>query len=176
MPPKLDRCVRAVTPKRGVRAAYAICTASLQRAGELPQKSMKTMSTAASRSAAARKGARTRKRNAAKKHRNPASACLPSRPASGKSRGFNVHEGDVFTYRGDRLKVVGCGIGSVSHKTVGAQTEGTYACLNEKTGKVRYLAKRTVRDAMYHHGILGRPAPRGPRTAAKRKRARAAGR
>lgn len=44
MPPKLDRCVRSVTPRTGERRAYAICTASLQRAGVIPRKS-KTMST-----------------------------------------------------------------------------------------------------------------------------------
>lgn len=43
MPPKLDRCVRSVAPRTGEQRAYAICTASLQRAGVLPRKS-KTMS------------------------------------------------------------------------------------------------------------------------------------
>ena len=38
MPPKLDRCVSAVEPRTGTSRAYAICTASLQRAGELPRK------------------------------------------------------------------------------------------------------------------------------------------
>lgn len=42
MPPKLDRCVRAVKPRTGTSRAYAICTASLQRAGVIPRKS-KTM-------------------------------------------------------------------------------------------------------------------------------------
>jgi hypothetical protein len=104
---------------------------------------------------------------------NPASACLPSRRPSGKSRGYNVHEGDVFHYRGARYKVIGCGIGPVAHKHAGAQVEGTYAVMNLSSESVRYLAKRTVRDAIYQKGTEGRPKPRGPRTAAKRKSARA---
>ena len=105
--------------------------------------------------------------------RNPSSACLPTRRPSGKSRGFNVYEGKTITYRGTRYKIIGCGTGSVAHKHAGAQVEGTYALLNEKTNKVRYVAKRTIRDLAYHRGVAGRPTAKGRLTAKRRKSTRA---
>lgn len=105
--------------------------------------------------------------------RNPATACAPVRRPSHKSGGYNVHVGDVFMHHGARLKVIGCGMGAVAHKSAGAQTEGTYAVQNTKTEKVRYLAKRVVRDAIYNKGTEGRPAPKGPRTAKRRSNLRA---
>lgn len=125
--------------------------------------------TKAERSAAARKGARTRKRNAAR-HSNPASACAPVR--RGKAP-FNSHEGQSITYKGTRYRIMGCGVGATAKRSIGAQEEGTYALLNEKTNRVIYVAKRVVRDILYRRGREGAPAPRGPRTASARKRARA---
>lgn len=112
-------------------------------------------------------------RHSSTKTRNPSSACLPTRRPSGKSRGFNVYEGKVITYRGTRYKIIGCGTGSVARKHAGAQVEGTYALLNEKTNKVRYVAKRTIRDLAYHRGVAGRPTAKGRLTAKRRKSTRA---
>lgn len=109
-------------------------------------------------------------KSVAQRHMNPASACLPKR--SGKAP-FNVHEGQSITYKGTRYKIIGCGIGATARRSIGAQEEGTYALLNEKTNRVIYVAKRVVRDIVYRRGIAGRPAARGPKTAAKRKAARA---
>lgn len=104
-----------------------------------------------------------------RRHSNPASACLPKR--IGKAP-YNVHEGQVITYRGTRYKIIGCGIGETARRSIGVQVEGTYALLNEKTNHVIYVAKRVVRDIAYHRGIEGRPSAKGPLTAAKRKIAR----
>ena len=128
------------------------------------------MSTKAERSAAAKKGARTRARNAAKRVSNPASACSPVR--RGKAP-FNSHEGQHVVYKRTRYRIMGCGVGATAKRSIGAQEEGTYALLNEKTNRVIYVAKRVVRDILYRRGREGAPRPRGPRTAAKRKSARA---
>jgi len=204
MPPKLDRCVRAVKPRTGTSRAYAICTASLQRAGVIPRKS-KTMAIrsyrvtnnrsgevlgvfrAQSAGGARRAAARAEGYSAAevramtgnhprlahfdvavvsKKVANPASACSPVR--RGKAP-FNSHEGQYVVYNRTRYRIMGCGTGATARRSIGKQEEGTYALLNEKTNKVRYVAKRVVRDILYRRGREGAPAPRGPRTAAKRK-------
>lgn len=102
----------------------------------------------------------------ANKVANPATACSPVR--RGKAP-FNSHEGQGITYRGTRYRIMGCGTGATARRSIGKQEEGTYALLNEKTNKVRYVAKRVVRDILYRRGREGAPAPRGPRTAAKRK-------
>lgn len=115
----------------------------------------------------------TRRPAPKRKTRNPSSACLPTRRASSKSRGFNVYEGQSITYKGTRYKVIGCGIGATATRSIGVQAEGTYALLNERTNKVRYVAKRVVRDIAYHRGLAGRPAAKGPRTAKARKSTRA---
>jgi hypothetical protein len=109
-------------------------------------------------------------RHSATKVANPASACSPMR--RGKAP-FNSHEGQYVTYRGTRYRIMGCGIGATAKRSIGKQEEGTYALLNEKTNRVIYVAKRVVRDILYRRGREGAPAPRGPRTAAKRKSTRA---
>src|SRR5487761_22319 len=38
-PAKLERCVEKVKGRKGVRSAYAVCTASLEKAGEMPRRS-----------------------------------------------------------------------------------------------------------------------------------------
>ena len=68
---------------------------------------------------------------------------------------------------------VGLAVLPVQHADAGAQVEGTYALLNEKTNTVRYLAKRTVRYLAYHRGVAGRPTAKGRLTAKRRKSARA---
>lgn len=112
----------------------------------------------------------TSRRKAPKRTRNPSSACLPVR--RGKAP-YNVHEGQSLTYRGHTYKVIGCGVGSLARKSIGAQTEGTYALLNVKTNRVIYVAKRVVRDIAYHRGVEGRPTAKGRLTAKRRKSTRA---
>jgi len=102
----------------------------------------------------------------ANKVANPATACSPVR--RGKAP-FNSHEGQGITYRGTRYRIMGCGTGATARRSIGQQEEGPYALPNEKTNKVRYVAKRVVRAILARRGRAGAPAPRGPRTAAARK-------
>lgn len=102
---------------------------------------------------------------------NPSARCAPVRLASGKR--FNAFDGRTVKYKGNTYEVVGCGTGSVASKRAGALSEGTYALRNLKTGKIRYVAKRTVRDLAYHRGgraILG--MPKKPRAKARKAPAR----